>query len=53
VVDTPGDYKLHANYKDLYKEAIGVIIAFDATNEKSFNAIKTSWYSNVRSVCSA
>jgi GTPase SAR1 family protein len=47
IVDTPGRDLYHTAAIEIYKESKCAMIVFDASNETSFNNIKTKWLSNV------
>ena len=46
--DTSGQKKYRALTKIFYKDAKGVILVYDSTNEESFEELKEFWYQEVK-----
>lgn len=49
--DTAGQERYHAIVSAYYRGSSGAVIAYDVTNQKSFENIRTIWLKNLRSVC--
>ena len=46
--DTSGQKKYRSLTKFFYRDAKGVILVYDSTNEESFNELKDYWYNEVK-----